>query len=461
MKHWATPELCQVDLGDQRLNRRLRTLVEALAARPEASVPEATGSWAAAKAAYRFWDNDAVRPDAIRRAHGHATRERLPARGPILALQDTTAVDFTPHPATRGLGYLGHPQHHGLWVHSVLCADPDGVPLGLLHQRVWTRDVADLGKRASRRHRPTADKESQRWLTAVAATAAALPADRTVVVVADREADFYDLFAADRRPGVHLLVRAKGRRRVRHPAGLLSRAIRATPERGRVAVRVPRGDDRPARDATLALRFGTFRIEPPSTHPDRKDLPPLALQAVEAVEPGPPAGQEPVRWLLLTTWPVADVADAAQMVRWYTARWLIERYHYVLKSGCRVEQLQLGTAVRLERALATYAVVAWRLLWLTYEARRRPGASCEIVLRREEWQVLHRRVRPGEAEPPAPPGLAEAVRQIARLGGFLDRRGDGVPGVKTLWRGLRRLEDLVTGWEIATQYQGPVVVGNA
>jgi hypothetical protein len=460
MNNWATHELRQLDLGDQRLNRRLRTLVETLAARPQASVPQATGSWAAAKAAYRFWDNDAVQPDALRKAHCQATLERLPAEGPILAIQDSTDFDFTSHPSTRDLGYLGHPQHFGLWLHSVLCADSDGVPLGLLHQQVWTRDPVHLGKRKTRRRRPTSDKESQRWLTALAATADAVPASRTVVVVADREADFYDLFAAQRREGLHLLVRAKGRRRVRHEAGLLDRALRSGPVRGQVRVRLPRGDGRPERDAVLTVRFGTFAIEPPATHPQRKELSPLSLQAIEVCEPDPPAGQEPVQWLLLTTWPVDDLAAAIEIIRWYTIRWLIERYHYVLKSGCRIEQLQLETAARLERALATYAVVAWRLLWLTYEARRHPHASCEVVLRPEEWQVLHHRVRAGVAEPAEPPGLAEAVQQIARLGGFLGRRGDGPPGVQTLWRGLCRLEDLVTGWKLASQQWNPTLVGN-
>jgi hypothetical protein len=461
MNDWTIPELRHVDLGDRRLNRRLLRLVEALAARPQASVPEATGSWAAAKAAYRFWDNDRVHPAAIHAAHRTSTLGRLPADGPLLAIQDSTALDFTPHPATRGLGYLGHPQHHGLWLHSVLCASADGVPLGLLAQQAWARDPTQLGKRKHRRRKETRDKESQRWLTALAATADALPAGRTVITVADREADFYDLFAAPRRPGLELLVRARGRRRVRHEAGLLGTALRASPVRGHLTVTLPRGDGRPERVATLGVRFGTFRVEPPATHPRRRELTPLPLQAVWVEEAGPPAGQEPVRWLLLTTLPLPDFAAAAQAVRWYTVRWLIERYHYVLKSGCRVEQLQLETAARLGRALATYAVVAWRLLWLTYEARQRPEQSCGDVLRAEEWQVLHQHLHPGAARPNDPPSLRAAVRQIARLGGFLARRGDGEPGVKTLWRGLRRLEDLVTGWQLASQHLTPAVVGNA
>ena len=106
-------------------------------------------------------------------------------------------------------------------------------------------------------------------------------------------------------------------------------------------------------------------------------------------------------------------------------------------------------------------MVAWRLLWLTYEARRHPEGSCEAVLPREQWEVLHRVVHKTREVPASPPGLREAVRQIARLGGFLARKGDGEPGVKTIWRGLRRLEDLVAGWRFSFDNPTPQDVGNA
>jgi hypothetical protein len=460
---WSALELRHVDLGDRRLNRRLVKPVDDLLKAPEASVPQASGDWPATKAAYRLRDNPRVDPDDIRAAHRHSTQERLSGHGgtPILAIQDTTSFDFTAHPDTTGLGYLAHSKRHGIWLHSVLAVSAAGVPLGLLDQRTWTRDPATLGKRAQRNKKETADKESQRWLDALAATEAALPAGQAVVTVADREADFYDLFAAPRRPGSHLLIRAKPRRRVRHVERLPGAAVRATPAAGTIAVELRRGDDRPPRQATLTIRFATLDIAPPSTHPRRKELPHLRLTAILAEEEDPPAGQKPVRWWLVTTLPIATLADAERAVLWYTLRWLVERYHYVLKSGCRIERLQLETAGRLDRALATYAVVAWRLLWLTYEARRDPEGSCEAVLPREAWRVMHRVVHKTETAPASPPGLREAVRQIARLGGFLARNGDGEPGVKTIWRGLRRLEDLVTGWRLSRENPAPEDMGNA
>lgn len=460
---WSALELRHVDLGDRRLNRRLVKLVDDSLRAPEASVPAASGDWAATKAAYRFWDNPRVDPEDIRAAHRDITLERLEAhrREPILVIQDTTSFDFTAHPATAGLGYLGHSKRSGLWLHTALAVTAAGVPLGPLHQHTWTRDRKDLGKRALRNKKETADKESRRWIDALAAVEAALPPEQAVVTVADREADFYDLFAAPRRPGSHLLIRAKPRRRVRQAAGLLGRAVRAAAAAGTMAVELRRGDDRPPRRAALTIRFAAVDIAPPSTHLRRKELPHLRLTAILAEEEAPPAGQEPVRWWLLTTLPVATLADAVRAVAWYALRWLVERYHYALKSGCRIERLELETAERLERALATYAVVAWRLLWLTYEARRDPEASCEAVLPTEHWQVLHQVVEKTHEVPASPPSLRAAVRQIARLGGFLARKGDGEPGVKTIWRGLRRLDDIVTGSRLSRHNAATKIVGNA
>jgi transposase-like protein/transposase Tn5 family protein len=457
---WAEQELASVRLGDRRLDRRLSHLVRDLAARPEASVPQATGTWAGAKAAYRFWDNPRVDPSRIRAGHRDRLVQRLPSDDVVLALQDTTSFDFTTHPRTRGLGYLNHPKRFGFLAHTVFCVSGQGVPLGVLHQQVWRRDPKHLGKRRQRRHKATAAKESRRWLRGLAATQRLLPATTRVVLVADREADFYDLLAAPRRPGVELLIRAKQRRRVRHEARLLLPAVQAAAPLGTHTVEVQGRGGRPARQATLTLRVAQVALEPPSTHPRRRQLAAMPVTVVLAAEEAPPSGEKPLRWLLLTTRPVRSLEEAITVVTWYSRRWLIERYHFVLKSGCRLEALQLEEAARLQRALATYSIVAWRLLWLTYEARRRPDAPCTEVLTEEEWQVLHRQRQPRQALPERPPRLGEAVRWIAQLGGFLARTHDGEPGVKTLWRGLRRLQDLVTGSRLTVHQPPPIVVGN-
>jgi hypothetical protein len=167
---------------------------------------------------------------------------------------------------------------------------------------------------------------------------------------------------------------------------------------------------------------------------------------IQALEVDPPPGVEPVNWLLLTTLVITCFEDLVQCLRWYSYRWLIERYHYVLKSGCRLEQLQLESADRIHRALATYTIVAWRLLWITYLARYHPDLPADTILETHEWQGLYCTIHHHPHPPDSPPNLRDAVRWIAQLGGFLARSHDGEPGVKTIWQGLRRLHDIAQTW---------------
>lgn len=441
-------EMRYARLGDARWNKRLVQTVEALAAHLEASVPEACGSWAAAKGAYRLWDSDRVSPEAIREAQSLATVERLDGYETVLAIQDTTNLDVSHHPATKGTGPLDHPAARGLKVHSVLASTPEGVPLGLLHQQTWARDAKAVGRSKKRRQHETREKESQRWITALDEAQEAVPSPTRVITVADREADIYDLLAAPRRPGSDLLIRAAHDRRVSGEAGHLWKAIREEPVAGTMRVRLRRRDNLAPREAELTVRHGIVAVRPPRNGYREKQAEPVSVGVVLAEEETPPSGASPIRWLLYTTLPVESFDQAVRCVRWYSRRWLIERYHYVLKSGCGLEKLQLREAERLERALATFSVVAWFLLWLTYQAREEPDGPCDAVLAAHEWQSLYCTIHQTAAPPAEPPTLREAVRWIARLGGFLGRRRDGEPGVKTIWKGLRRLEDIAETWKL-------------
>jgi len=197
---------------------------------------------------------------------------------------------------------------------------------------------------------------------------------------------------------------------------------------------------------TQKTHSGQLEFQPPLTHPERERLEPVSLQVILAVEDNPPPGVEPVCWLLLTTLTISCFEDVVECLRWYSYRWLIERYHYVLKSGCRLEQLQLVSSDRIQRALATYTIVAWRLLWMTYLARYHPQTPADTVLATHEWQALYCTIHKTPTPPLSPPNLNTCVRWIAQLGSFLARKADGEPGVKTIWQGLRRLHDIAQTW---------------
>ena len=440
--NWVVRELAGADLGDGRLDNRLIRIVTDLSERPNATVPVSSGDWAQTKAAYRFWDNDKVTSQGILQAHVEQTVRRAGASAVVLVAQDTSEIDLTTHRKTSGLGYLASSKRRGLLVHSLLAMSPAGVPLGLLGQESWTRPLEQLGKAAQRHGRPIEEKESRRWLDGLAVVERTLAAHPKVVVIADREADVFELFAAPRSHNVELLVRVRHERRaVDHPAGRLLPALKEAPVAGRLAVNVPRRDDRPARTAQLTVRFARLTVLPPARL--RGQHAPQQVNFILAEEAEPPAGVAAVRWILATTLSIDSLEDAAQAIGWYVLRWRIERFHYVLKSGCGMEKLELETVARLQRALATFSLVAWRLLWLTYAARENPDASCEIVWSAPHWQLLYCLVHKNASLPETTPTLQQTVRWVAQLGGFLGRRHDGQPGVKTLWRGMQRLHDVL------------------
>jgi len=442
---WIETEFGAADLGDARRTQRLLTLMGQVAARPGASLPEACGSRGQLKAAYRFLANEAIEPEELWASHIAATYERAAGVPVVLAVQDTTELDWGPQSATAGLGPLGAPSHQGLLVHTTLAFTPERVPLGVVAQAVWARDPGTVGQRETRRQRPLAEKESYKWLESLQAVCEARQAcPQTVFVsIGDREADVYDLLVAPRPPGVEILIRAAWDRRVEHPEQYLWATVTAWPVAATLPVHVPRHEEQPARQATVSLRYGAVTVRPPR-HRRAEQLPAVHVWAVYVLEEQPPTGVEPLEWLLLSSAEVATVAVALERVQWYGVRFGIEVWHKVLKSGCRIEARQLETSARLQRCLPLYSVLAWRILYATLLSRALPEVPCTVLLALEEWQALYCAIHHTPTPPPTPPTLRQAVRWTARLGGFLERRGDGEPGVTVLWKGFQHLADLTT-----------------
>ena len=213
---------------------------------------------------------------------------------------------------------------------------------------------------------------------------------------------------------------------------------------GRLKSKVPRPGGRPARLATLAIRFAPVTLRPPCL---KEDQPPLMLWAVEARETRPPQGAPPICWRLLTTRPVASFAAAVEKVRWYAQRWPIEVLHKVLKSGCQVEQRQLETAARLQRVVRVDLIVAWRVLGLCQAGRATPAGLASDWLSADEWRALTCYMEERAKPPCRAPTVRQAVRWLAQLGGFLGRRGDGEPGPIVVWRGLHQLRAITSAWQ--------------
>jgi len=420
-----------------------------LSQHPGASIPQASGNASQSQSIYRFWSNQRVSVHQILASHRASVVERANAHSVVLAIQDTTDLDFTSLHQTRGLGFICQTYQQGIKVHSAFAVSGEGEPLGLLHQHTWSRQQRS-GKRGERRKKATSEKESSRWLNTLNAAEAEIHPSVSVVHVGDQEADIYDLFVQPRRAQSELLIRAGHNRKVQHELDYLIPTIEQAPVKGERTIMVERNPERAARQATLVLRGMSVTIEVPRIHQSPQPCHPVTLNVLLVEEVTPPPEGKPIRWLLLTTLPIETFEQAWQCVRWYGMRWLIERFHFTLKSGCRMENLQLETAERLLKALATYSIVAWRLMWLTYSARLSPEESCCQVLQPAEWKILRRKFEPKNRSR-KPPSLGQAVGWIAQLGGFLARKGDGEPGIKTLWRGIGVLHHLLEGAQLASK----------
>ena len=450
---WAITEFGHAELGDDRRTDRLLMIATAFAQQPTAPIPQACGPGPATQGAYRFFENDDIDPEAIRDAHHQATLERVRHHPVVLALQDTSTLNYSTHPQTEGLGPIGTRRQKiiGLLHHSTLAVLPSGLPLGMLHSVLHARDPKAVGSAKQRHSKPITEKESYKWLDSLSACNQVAPQcpETLLVNVADREGDLYDLFAQalvpTDDPRVHLLVRSKHNRRLAGDERLLWEAVGRQRAPGLLKVRVGRRGEQPARLATLSIRFRQVTLAAPTRQADQ---PPLTLWAIEARELRPPKGVAPIRWRLLTTLPVTSVKEACEKVAWYAQRWQIEVIHKVLKSGCKIELRQLETAARLERVLAVDQVVAWRLLSLCKAAREQPDAPVSAWLGQAEWEALWCHFHQQTTPPKTPPSVRQAVRWIAQLGGFMARKGDGEPGPMTLWRGLHRLNDLTAMWRL-------------
>lgn len=455
---WAEEEFGVVDLGDNRLKKRLLNITRDLYARPQASIPQACESRAKTKAAYRFFEHSETRMDRILSSHYESTLSRVNKESVVLAVQDTTTLNYSTHPATADLGLIGskHEGIIGLLVHDTMAFNLEGTPLGLLDVQCWARNPEDFGKKHLRHELSIEQKESHKWLKSFRTVAQAQKrCPKTIFVsMGDREADIYELFqlALCDSSAPKLLVRAEHDRLLVDGQGHLLERLSQEVLAGIQVIRVPRQGNRPAREARLEVRFAKVTLKPPK---GKAALGALSVWAILAKEVDAPEGVIPLKWMLLTTIEVATFEQAIEKLAWYTGRWGIEVYHKTLKSGCKIEERQLGSADRIEACLAIDMVVAWRIYHLTKLGRETPDVPCTVFFEDSEWKALVTYKTQNAIPPEKPPSLREATRMVASLGGFLGRKSDGEPGTQTLWLGLQRLDDLTSMWKFLVSQFAP------
>jgi hypothetical protein len=446
---WAEEEFGGAQLGDQRLNQRLVTIARDFGRNPQAQIPEACQSRAKTKAAYRFFEHPKTPMKLVLEPHYKSTIQRIAQENVVLSVQDTTSLNYSAHPETNGMGPIGSSKDGavGLILHDTMAFTVEGTPLGLIDVQCWARNRAKFGKHHERKHKPIAQKESHKWLKSFeAAREAQRQCPNTMIVsVGDREADIYELFqlALEDVARPKLLVRAEQDRLLADGQGHLWPHVRQQPLAGNYEIRVPRRQNRPAREACLEVRFAQVCLNPPQS---KSHLKPLTLWAVLAEEIDAPEDVEAICWMLLTTCAVSTYSQAIEKLTWYTRRWGIEIYHRTLKSGCKIEERQLGSACRIEACLAVDMVVAWRVFHLVKLGRETPNVPCTVFFEEAEWKALYTHIKKEPVPPAEPPLLTDTVAWVATLGGYLGRKSDPPPGTKSIWLGLQHLDDLKEMW---------------
>lgn len=458
-------------MGDPRRQARVQSVAAAFAASPGASIPQMVrGDSYEMDATYELFKRKEAKPDSLQSTHRANMRLRCSLPGEYLLIEDTTDMSFSGGEPVEGLGPIGNRKsasYQGFRLHTVLAARVPDAGLGgeggrrgpvelcgILDQQSLVRGKEPRPDRkgtGSARKRLKVPLESDRWPMSVwrAGTAPAQGGVRWTRV-ADCEGDFYEYLMAVRESGSDFVVRAGQDRRMQDAesgerCGHLLAQARSQPSMGAFALHLRARGSAPAREATLHVSaLGEVLVQSPQRHAQGA-LAPVRLSVVRVWEPQPPEGTaEPLEWLLLTSLRATAFGEAREVALRYSCRWIIEEFHKALKTGMGAERLQLEHASRLIAAISVMSVVALRLVDMRERARLAPDApASESGLDSTELHILRQLAKADIAT------VRDAVRAIAKLGGFIGRKGDGEPGMITLWRGTAKLMAIKEGFLLA------------
>lgn len=444
---WAEYHFADADLGDRRRTRRLVQAAADIATHPQQSFTQVF-DWNDLRGFYRLCDEDAASHHAILQPHWQRTRQAIAHQPLVLILHDTTELDFTHHPALTGVGPIGDGNGKGFLQHNSLAVLPQPRQvIGLTYQQLKVRPPQTPRQNSYRRKKRP--RESDLWIAGIDAAGPA-PEGCLWVDVADRAGDIYEAMRAARAWGHHFLFRVCQDRLVfldaaRQATTHLLAYARTLLGQGTDQVDIPSRGGRPARTAEVSLASAPVWVPAPQGSKQRGAQPLVHAWVIRIWEAQPPAGgTEPLEWVLLCSLPSEGMTSLRQRRDWYSCRWMIEVYHDIEKNGCSEEARRFETAGRMEACLAVLSVVAVRIFQLRCALEAQGDERAEQVATAEERELIRRFVRPKKKGM----SVREFVRGVAQLGGFLGRKCDGEPGVRSLWRGYQRLQDMLLGFHL-------------
>jgi hypothetical protein len=439
-------------LGDLRRTDRLVQLAGALARNPQSSLPASLRGEAETVGAYRLLNTPALSPEQILMPHWVQTRREAASREQVLMIGDSTECNLSSHHKVQGAGPVGRGSlAQGFFVHTVVARDAQTEELlGCAYQHTFVRHPAPE-KETKGQHKQR-ERESGVWEQGVRSIGP-VPVGSQWIYVGDRGSDIFPFWQACQQLGYDFVIRVAQDRGIAgeeaetsgdpallhlksHARHMQAQDIRRLP--------LPARSEHPARDAVVEMSFEAVRIQPP-IHNATLHKTPLDLWVVRVWEPLPPAGVEPLEWILLTSIPVQTLADAWERVCWYRCRWLIEEFHKVLKSGCHLEDRRMHTVSALENLLAILTPIGMRLLQVRQLAQLAPDLPATQVVSAQVVQLVALLDR----RPNAVWTVRDLCCAIARFGGFLARKCDGLPGWQTLWNGWVFVQTVLLGVHLA------------
>jgi len=448
-EEWVNLQFGQCELGNALRTRRLKRVAVAMLSCPEQSLSKQNPEWADLKGAYRLFSNEHVSFRAVAEPHWKQTRGTKPGR--YLLISDTTDVEKSSHPATEGMGMLGNGEGRGMQLHSCLVYNCDqqsieGTAGALVHYRSRT------SKTETRMQRLDRDRESQVWGKLVEEIGRP-PAGSRWIHVFDRGGDNFEAMCHILSNGCDFVIRvAKLQRNVVTESGEtlpLKQAISSAKVLGRYTLALRSRPGVKARTAELQVSVLTVTFPQPrpcSQWVKQCGIDNIRVNVVVVEETKVKQGVTPIRWILMTSLPVETFQQAWQVIDDYERRWLIEEYHKVLKTGCRMESHALRTADRLEALIGLISVIGTRLLQLKLIGRydQQAKAKNHVPAGWLKGLELARPKLQGKTLT-----VYEFFRELAKMGGFLARKGDGEPGWQTVWYGFQKLQLLLQGMRLA------------
>lgn len=462
----AAREFEGAELGDRRRSGRLSLIATALEEQPARGFPRLLGSDAALEAFYRFINNPGFGAEDIVAPHIAATCGRAAEAGVVVAVHDTTVVEYGTKRKDLGATTRKTTAHGFVAQVALLVSEAEGLPLGVASLETLKRSGEKWKKRKKegqrgRVHRDDAGRESLRWIRGVEAIESARQDLFDVIHVTDAEGDFFELFSRLNELGTRFVIRAgqldravqtnRGERKLREVLDELSpqtsREIEVC-ERKYPPRSVPRSTRRrhPEREARVArVALASTRVTLKRTRYSGGKAEPFEVNIVRVWEPLPPKDQPAVEWVIITTEEAASATALKRVVDLYRLRWIIEEYFKALKTGCSLEKRQIESYDALRKVLALFVPIAYRLLLLRGLERQDSTAPAHRAFSKTDLHIMAN--APSNKRLGPPRTVADALTHLARLGGHI--KNNGPPGWQTLGWGYEKLLTLRLGWEIA------------